>query len=319
MYLLSGTQPCTEYFIIFTLVICISDHGTVEGIGHLLHARALCTSSRQFGLSSLLRTSLIGFNECGTASGLCCRVELEKSAQVAEGVLLERSTRAGFLGWKNNALHFVAIDEAGQIRVGHDVTGQFVALLNCGCGFCGAKNIIQTGESGLGPDDEATEVTSWGQLQQVETIHRGDFDPGNVTESAGDLGSATINDQGTAASDVSSVTHLALTAAEVFGGTGLFNIVNGADLGEKLDGGFGLGDAFCSIVDDKRDFRDVFDAVSPCQKESRKGGGCESRDHGVAFLVDVDFAVPSAPSLGGGEHMTAANHVSECGLACSEG
>jgi len=43
-------------------------------------------------------------------------------------------------------------------------------------------------------------------------------------------------------------------------------------------------------------------------------GGGDGGDHGVAFLLNVDLAVPAAPDLGGSEHTPAAAHVAEGSL-----
>ena len=82
--------------------------------------------------------------------GLGVGVELEHGAEVLDWVLLERCMLggAGLLG-AHRGLDLVGVDEAGEVRVGHQGTGQGVALLHCRGGGVGAEDLGK-GEQGGG-------------------------------------------------------------------------------------------------------------------------------------------------------------------------
>jgi len=67
--------------------------------------------------------------ELCAAGSLGVGVELEQGAQVLQGVLLQGHHCARHLGRPHDCLHFVTVDEAGQVCVGHDVARQLVAAL----------------------------------------------------------------------------------------------------------------------------------------------------------------------------------------------
>ncbi len=57
------------------------------------------------------------------------------------------------------------VDETGEVAVGHDGAGQQVALLDGAWLGGSAEDAVQLVEGRLGPDAEAAQVTTRGQLQ----------------------------------------------------------------------------------------------------------------------------------------------------------
>lgn len=216
----------------------------------------------------------------------------------------------------DNALHFITVDETGKIWVTHDVAGQLVATLDFRSSLSRAKDLVELLESRLGPDAEATEVSTWGQLEEVEAVDRGDINTGDVTEGTGDATIRSINDEWSSALDITAVTHLTLTSAEVARSRYSVNVSLGTNILQNVNGLLGLGDSLSGVRDDKRDLCDRFNAVTASHDKGWEGRGSKGRDDGITLLVDVDFAVPLAPCLGWGEHVTATDHVTESSLAC---
>jgi hypothetical protein len=282
-----------------------------------LDCLAILSSTTSF--SQLISTSLASLLNCQqfhTASCLGIWVEFEESSQVAERVLLEWGTGLVVLWWVDNALHFITVDETGKIWVTHDVTGQLVATLDFRSSLSRAKDLVELLESRLRPDAEATEVSTWGQLQEVEAVDRGDVNTRDVTEGTGDATIGTIDDEWSLALDITTVAHLTLTTAEVARSRHSVDVSLGTNILQNVSGLLGLGDSLSGVRDDEGDLWDGFNAVTAGHDEGWEGRGSEGRDDGITLLVDVDFAVPLAPCLGWGEHVTATDHVTESSLAC---
>jgi hypothetical protein len=207
-------------------------------------------------------------------------------------------------------LNFVGVGNAGNVGVGQDGARRLVTLLLSGDVLARAEDAVELLKGVLSPDDEATQVTTRGELEQVQARNIGHFDTRNVTEGLDDGTFVLVDNQGTTTLDVTSVSHLALTATDVAGVLDLLDVLEGIKGLEELDGLLGLDDTVESgLRDNQGDLVDLLDAVTTSHDEGSQGRGSQSRADGVSALVLVDLSVPSSPNLGRGEHTTTSAHL----------
>jgi len=242
-------------------------------------------------------------------------VEAEAEAAVAHAVA-GLGEGGGLLGGEllggEGAADFLGADDAGDVVVGDHGGGEDEATLDLGLLGEGAEDLVELLEGGLGPDDEAAEVTTGGEVEEVQGVDVGGVEAVDVAESAGAVGVAVGEDEhGATAVDVAAVAALATAGADLAGVGDAGDVVHGLGVFEEGDGLLGLGVVLDGVVDDEGDFGDVLDLVAAGLDEGGDGGGGEGGDDGVALLVVVDLAVPAAVGLGGSEHTSATAHVAE--------
>jgi len=115
-------------------------------------------------LALLVTKSLLGV--CGGVW-----VQAEHDLLVAQWVLLLHDAAladGAALGWAEHALHLGAVDELGDVGLGDDVGWEEEVTLERGWLGGGAVDLVESGEGRRGPDDEAAEVATWGELEEVQ-------------------------------------------------------------------------------------------------------------------------------------------------------
>jgi hypothetical protein len=276
------------------------------------------------GLSTLylLLTELL----LGESSGV--GVEAELDLLVAERVLLLRKSTLGDGSTTDGAEHlldFGGVDELAEIGLLHDGRREEEVLLQ-GRGLGGgAVDLVQSSESGRGPDDETAKVTTGSQLEKVEGIDGGSLNTGDVAESKDQLFAiliGVVDDKRSTALPVAATPHLTLTSTELAGVSDLLDVGTSSDLLEKGKSGGSLGDGTVgegSGGDDKRDFRDGGDLVSTGHQQSSAGRGSKRGSSSEALLSQVDLDVPLAPDLGGSEHTTGTALITKGSLTSTVG
>lgn len=238
-------------------------------------------------------------------------VQVEEGLVVDEGVLAVNSASVGLLG-AQVSLDLSGVDDATEISVGDGSAGEDEARLLL------AEDVVEGGEGLLSPDDEATDVTSGGELEEVETVNVGDLEAGNVAEGGAEVLTSVGDEEGTTALDEAAVAGLTLTGTETTRGLDALNISIGVDGLEDLSGLLGLGDSSeIGRSDNEGDLSDLSDAVTTSHNESRDGRGGESRDDGEAALSLVHATMPAAPDLSGSEHTSTTAHVTEGSLTAA--
>lgn len=213
----------------------------------------------------------------------------------------------------------------------------------------GAVDLVQGLEGSRGPDDEATEVTTRGELEEVEGGDGAGLDTGDVAESSDELlavNLGVVNDQRATALAVAAATELTLTSTELLGLLGLLDIGTGTNSLQEAEGSSGLGNGSSlkgGRVDDQGNLGDVVDLVATGEEQGNGSGGSQSgadsvsprwdrlewkgfsqdmgrffflprESGGNSLLALVDLDVPLAPDLGRGEHATGTAHVTEGSL-----
>jgi hypothetical protein len=225
-------------------------------------------------------------------------VKTEHNLLVAERVLLldVGALGAGLaLGGAEHGLDLRGVDEAGEIGVGDEVGGEEEVLLEGGGGGGCAVDGVEGFEGGGGPDDEAAEVATGGELEEVEGEDGRGLDAGDVAEGADEflaVGLGVVDDEGSTALAEAAVTELTLTGAQLAGLGDLDELLAGTNSLEEGDGGLGLGDGGVLKglgVDDKGDLGDVADAVAAGEEERGDGGGGQSRGGSETSIISSVF------------------------------
>lgn len=158
------------------------------------------------------------------------RVQSQKDLLVVQRVLLLDTSALGSclaLGGSDDGLDFGRVDQTADISLRHDVGGKEEVFLEGGWGCGGSVDGIQSLESGGSPDDEATEMSTWCKLEEVERKDGGCLNTGDVAESTTDLLAidlGVVDNQRTTALTVAAPTELTLTSTKLAGLLDLLDI-----------------------------------------------------------------------------------------------
>ena len=125
-------------------------------------------------------------------------VESAHESLVGERVLLVLAVDANVvLDVSKNGLDRVGVDDSRDIGALHDGSVQSVALLLDGVLVEVTEDLLKGGETGLGEDEESTEVTTRSELEDVESVDIADINTGDVAGSLGDISvGIVIDDEG---------------------------------------------------------------------------------------------------------------------------
>ena len=139
----------------------------------------------------------------------------------------------------------------------------------------GTEDLIETSESTLSPDDEATKVATGRKLEEAEAADIDELNTGEVAKRLDDAVVLVVDDKGTAALAVTPVPHLALTRAELARVRDLDDIGVSVQGLEQSDSLLGLLVGLDSRVDNKGNLVDLLDAVTTSKdvgnEDVRKG------------------------------------------------
>jgi len=202
-------------------------------------------------------------------------VELEESAVVLQRVSLEHTTLTIVRLLLENTLNLIGGEETAQIAVGHLWLWQAEVVLGGRLLLVGAVDVVELLEGRLGPDAEATQVTTWSDLQQVQALNVEESDAWDVTESTSKTLVLLVDDGWATLHDATTVTHLTLTGTESLGGVHLLDILPGVDLLEDAHGLLGLLDLLDLVAENERDLWSLFDLVALGQDEAWNARGSD--------------------------------------------
>jgi len=245
-------------------------------------------------------------------------VEANHLVQIFERISL-LSSNLDFLDWANDGLDFIRVDNTGDVSVRENSGWEVESLLLSRSGEV-SIDLIQFLESGFGPDDKSSEMSSRSEFEKVEARDIADIDSGQVTESMGEFLLSVVDDERSLSLNISSVSPLSFSCTDVTSSLDTFNIRVCSELFEELDCCLGLLNiADGCIGNDERDFLDSRDTMSSCLDERSHSSCCKSRCGCESLLVLVDSSMPSSPDFGWCEHSSSSAHVSESSLSCSVG
>jgi len=246
-------------------------------------------------------------------------VKLVHEGSVFQGVLVAGSLLDGVdADGAELALNVVGVDDSGEIGAGHHVSIKLVARLLNTLLSVGTEDLVKALEGISGEDDESAEVTTRGELEEVESVHGAGVNTGQVAGGSLKVGVlVTVDNKGTSGHLEAGVSHLVEAGTGGLGGTDSLEIVTGTNLGEGSEEG--LGGVNVEGVNNKGELGHVVNVMATGEDEGSNSRGSKSGGNGVSLLGLVDLSVPLSPGLEGGEHATLTAHVTESGLAGSGG
>lgn len=178
----------------------------------------------------------------------------------------------------------------------------------------GSEHLVEQPKCTLSPDDEAAEMTTRCELEEVESPDVDELDAGQVAERLDDAVVLVVDDEGATALTMSAVTHLSFAGTQLAGVGDLDDVGVGVQRLEESDSLLRFGERLGGVSDDKGNLLDLLDAMATGKDQRRQRRCSEGRNDGETALVLVHLDVPFAPGLGRGEHTSTTAHVSERGL-----
>lgn len=246
-------------------------------------------------------------------------IELLHQALVLERVLLllEVKNLDGLLG-AENLLDGVGVDQTRDITGRDNSSVKKIVLSARSGGLSGTELLLEFDESRASVNNETSNLTSGSEVADVQTLNVKSGDARDVSEGANEVSRFVIDDNKRTSSElVSSVSLFAITSSESSGLNASFDIFVGTESLENGNSVLGLGDLSSKIIEDKRELRNLQNAVSAGQNQRRNGSGGDSTGQSVSSLTQVDLSVPSSPGLEREGETTLTTHVSEGTLASS--
>ena len=227
------------------------------------------------------------------------------------GLIVNSDVSSGFSKF---GLNLIGVDDSGKISAGHDSSVEVISTLFEGSVSVGTENSVKSSETTLGEDDESTEMSSWSELEDVESMDVASVNTWQV--SSGSLQfvvSFVVDDQWSLSQDVSGVSQFTLTSSGVSRFSNLGKIISdteGAEGGEK-----GFGGTVSEIVDDEWELWNVLDEVTSSHNKRGNGRCGEGSGNSMSSLGDIDLSVPSSPDFKWSEHSSFSAHVTEGSLS----
>jgi len=139
------------------------------------------------------------------------------------GLIVNSDVSSGFSKF---GLNLIGVDDSGKIGAGHDSSVEVISTLFEGSVSVGTENSVKSSETTLGEDDESTEMSSWSELEDVESMDVASVNTWQV--SSGSLQfvvSFVVDDQWSLSQDVSGVSQFTLTSSGVSGFSNLGKII----------------------------------------------------------------------------------------------
>ena len=174
-----------------------------------------------------------------------------------------------------------------EIGIGHDWSWHSESLF-----VFGAVDGVEGLEGGGGPDAESANVTTWGELEQVELVDWEEGDTWDVSESEGQTIVLGVDDQWASLLDTSSISHFTTSGTESSGCFDTFDISPGIGLTENTDGILGLGQSLDRVFNNQWEFWNLFDSVTLSHGQSWESSGGDGGDGGITSLGDIDLKTP---------------------------
>jgi len=205
-------------------------------------------------------------------------------------------------------------DEAVEVGVDNLVSRESVATLLLGLGGLSAEDVIESLDSRLGPDDEATNSSTRSEVEEVKLVDVSKLNAGESANSLADTLVLSNNNERTNSSGVNAVAAASNTGSAAAGSSSTSDVITSTDLLEDLKSLRGLGNLLESILNDEGNLRNIANSMAASHNQSGNSRSSKSRNNCEALLVHVDVTVPAAESASRLEHATLADHVTEGSL-----
>lgn len=216
------------------------------------------------------------------------------------------------------ALDLIRVDDSSQIGAGHHGSVELISVLLNTLLSVGTEDLVESFKGVLSEDDETTEVTTRGELEEVESVHGAGINTGEVSGSLLDRWVLiSIDDKRSLSHDKAGVSHLSGTASSGLGFSDSVEILLSTKFVQSLEQI--LGSLNVEGVENERKFGNIHNSVTSGKNKRGNSRSSQSRGDGVSLLVDIDSLVPLSPGLKRSEHSTLTAHVTEGSLSGSAG
>lgn len=117
------------------------------------------------------------------SNGFGVRVNSQHGSGVSQGILLLDivSYKVGSDG-SNDGLDFIGVNDSRDVGVSHDSSFHVVSRFLLSGRSVRSEDRVKGGNGRLGPNDKSSQLTTWGEGSQVESVDVGDFNSGDVSE-----------------------------------------------------------------------------------------------------------------------------------------
>jgi len=171
-------------------------------------------------------------------------------------------------------LNLVRVDNSGEISAGHHGSIKLVAALLNSFLSVGTKDVVEALESISSEDNESTEVTTGGELEEVKSVNVADINAGKVAGGSLEVGVlVTVDNKGSLGHLEAGVSLLVGTSTGGLGGTDASHIIGSTDLIESSEES--LGGVNVKGVNDKGEFGNGLDVVTSGNNKGSNSGGSE--------------------------------------------
>ena len=135
-----------------------------------------------------------------------------------------------------------------------------------------AEDAVELVESSFSPDAESSDVSSGGELEEVESGNMDGFNSGDVSKSSDqrDIGT-TVDDKRSSSSSVSSISIFSVSGSAFDSVSNLLDIGKSTNVLEELNSFLSSLDSFSGVVNNEREFWDLVDSVSSCLNQGQDG------------------------------------------------
>lgn len=183
--------------------------GLLGGLAIFLDVSLSCLGS------FLLLLLLIG------ASNLVEGVESVHEGMIVERVLLGDVLDDGSLNLAELGLNLVRVDDSSEISDGHLASVELISTLLNTLLSVGSEDLVEVGEGVLGEDDESAEVSTWGELKQVQSVDAASVNTWEVSGGSLEEGVLiSVNKERSLSQNETRISHFVLTST---GGSALAN------------------------------------------------------------------------------------------------
>ena len=256
--------------------------GLFEAVGEGLLAEGSLSLLGTSSLGSLLlegsstsSLAALGGLSLGSSKSLGSRVESLHGGLVGERVLLALGRDIGV-----GALHaelgldLIGVDDSSEVGAGHHVSAELESALLDTALTVRAEDVVELLESVLGENDESAEVTTRGELEEVESADVANINTWEVSGSLLDKTVlVTVNDERALGEGEAGVAHLALTGSQLLGLENASEVTLDTEVAEGGEESGGL--LLVEAVDNERELRNIVDLVASGHDERTAGSSGE--------------------------------------------
>ena len=196
-----------------SLLLLTLESVELDGSGKLGSLYSLGSLGLDGGGSSLLSLSLSSNVELVLLNGEW--VKSVHEGTVVKWVLLGLVMSShGGSNFSKLGLNLIGVDDSGKIGAGHHVSVQGVSGLLNGVSEVGSEKAVEGLEGASGENNESSEVTTWSELDDVESVDVASINSWEVSSGLGNFGAlVSVDDEWTSLQDVSGVSELSLSGS----------------------------------------------------------------------------------------------------------